>query len=60
MHEMDRSEIKIGDTVTLKSGLYGAGNPMVVIGLPLTKLVRCKGAWYGDSLEHADNLVRVS
>lgn len=57
---MDRAEIKIGDTVALKPGLYGAGKPMKVVSLPLTKLVRCVGGHFGEGLHTADNLVRVT
>lgn len=56
---MNREDIKIGDTVTIKRGLLGAGYPMVVVSLPLTKLVRCAGGYFGEGLHTADNLVTV-
>jgi hypothetical protein len=57
---MNRDDIKIGDVVTLKPGLLGAGKPMTVVSLPLTKLVRCVGGHFGEGLHAADNLVRFN
>lgn len=54
---MNRENIKIGDLVTLKPSLLGAGRPMTVTGLPGKKLVRTTCKTFGDGLNHADNLV---
>lgn len=56
---MARDEIKIGDKVALRPGLLGAGVPMTVVSLPLTKLVRVKGGYFGEGLHSAEQLVRV-
>jgi len=58
--EMARDDIKIGDTVALRPGFLGAGVPMTVVSLPLTKLVRVKGGYFGEGLHSAENLVRIS